>query len=545
MKEVTRIHIAKISYDIEIAAKKELETYIHKLELYAADDELLQDIEIRITELLIERGVVKDGVITKDDVAAIREQLGEPEEFMDDEKATPGVPVDLDGDMTRKLYRDTESAVFGGVLSGIARFFRIDPIWIRLIFVILFFASYGTAALVYLVAWIAIPPARTAPEKLRMRGLPVTLQSIRDLSERDEREQPRRQRAGTLRRAIAITAGVVSTLAAIGSLFATIWGGILIFQYGYSDVIAGVSLQEPLYLAAAIGMIVSGALLTTLFTILAYAAFTGTYSKRLVVSTIVVIVSGIVISGTSFSLAAFHSLQASEQLRRDMVTKTVSLPTDFTNVKELKVDVGTDNPIAWVDISAARVEYIVSDTPRYELTALPETTPSVVVNGESAIVKIEQKVNGRYVATPVLKIYGPALQALNVESGSASYTTDRLQPMLAVTMSEKGGTTEVSGSYERVVAKGGYISLNASSIQKLDAAVGTNGRIEAGTVRELTVTQPDVCPNTAYSFDRSSKVVVQAVTSGAMTHNGRTIQAATYKTPCGKVLVGADASDEY
>ena len=75
MKEITRIHIAKTSYDIEIGAKKELEKYITKLELYADDPNLLEDIEIRLTEILSDRGVEKDGVITAEDVDAIRTQL--------------------------------------------------------------------------------------------------------------------------------------------------------------------------------------------------------------------------------------------------------------------------------------------------------------------------------------------------------------------------------------------------------------------------------------------------------------------------------------
>ena len=73
MKEITRIHIAKTPYDIEVTAKKELEKYTTKLELYADDPNLLEDIEIRLTEILSSRGTEKDGVITEDDVKSIRE----------------------------------------------------------------------------------------------------------------------------------------------------------------------------------------------------------------------------------------------------------------------------------------------------------------------------------------------------------------------------------------------------------------------------------------------------------------------------------------
>jgi translation elongation factor EF-Tu-like GTPase len=78
MKEITRIHIAKNPYDIEIDAKKALQKYINRLESYTDDAELLEDVEIRVTELLAERGIDANGVITSEDVTAIRTQLGEP-----------------------------------------------------------------------------------------------------------------------------------------------------------------------------------------------------------------------------------------------------------------------------------------------------------------------------------------------------------------------------------------------------------------------------------------------------------------------------------
>lgn len=132
MKEITRIHIAKVAYDIELDAKKDIQTYVAALERFADDKELLDDIEIRMTELLAERGVPADGVITKDDVAAVRAQLGEPRDFAPEGAQTVPEGDDID-DSTRRLYRDTDSALLGGVLAGIARFFRIEPIYVRLI----------------------------------------------------------------------------------------------------------------------------------------------------------------------------------------------------------------------------------------------------------------------------------------------------------------------------------------------------------------------------------------------------------------------------
>jgi len=147
MNEITRIHIAKIPYDIEIAAKRDIEKYIKTLEIYADDKELLQDIEIRITELLANRGVASNGIITLDDVVSIREQLGEPKDFLDEDKQTKPV-VEIDETVKRKLYRNTDDAILGGVLGGIASYFKIDALWLRLIFIVMLFFSFGTVLLI-------------------------------------------------------------------------------------------------------------------------------------------------------------------------------------------------------------------------------------------------------------------------------------------------------------------------------------------------------------------------------------------------------------
>jgi hypothetical protein len=119
MKEITRIHIAKNPYDIEIDAKKALQKYINRLESYTDDAELLEDVEIRVTELLAERGIDANGVITSEDVTAIRTQLGEPEEFLEEGDIAVGKDVRIEGDEpSRKLYRDKDEAILGGVMSG-------------------------------------------------------------------------------------------------------------------------------------------------------------------------------------------------------------------------------------------------------------------------------------------------------------------------------------------------------------------------------------------------------------------------------------------
>ncbi len=68
---------------------------------------------------------------------------------------------------TKRLYRSAKSKVFGGVAGGIAEYFDIDPIIIRLLFVIIAFAG-GGGAIVYLILWIALPLEPITPFTMNM-----------------------------------------------------------------------------------------------------------------------------------------------------------------------------------------------------------------------------------------------------------------------------------------------------------------------------------------------------------------------------------------
>lgn len=57
----------------------------------------------------------------------------------------------------KRLYRSTQNKVLAGICGGIADYFSVDPVLIRIIFVVLLIASFGTAAIAYLIAWVIIP----------------------------------------------------------------------------------------------------------------------------------------------------------------------------------------------------------------------------------------------------------------------------------------------------------------------------------------------------------------------------------------------------
>lgn len=540
MNEITRIHIAKVAYDTELVAKKQLEKYLQALETYAQDDEVVLDIEIRITELLESRGVKAGGVITNDDITAIRKQLGEPHEFADD---TGDIAIGPNSSSTdRRLYRSLDSAVLGGVLSGIAQYFKVNPLWTRLAFLVLLFVSFGFVALLYVVLWVVIPPARTAAEKLQLSGQAVTAASIKALTMAESNESTNRV-APVLQSILLIGGGVLSTLGAIGVF---IGAAVLAFnEWGYSLDMP--SLTRYFYGADAsnlwvghliTALIVAGLLLlSSLFSLIAYAFFKRKLTKKLVISSIIIIVLGISSAMTVLVVGGVQANRAAQEIQQMKIVKKEVLPKDFAKITSLKFETqhpSRQNPIQFPSYPVIR--YVVDNGPaRYELTSLPSTKVVTTVQDAQATIRLDvADVYQNRFFSPELVIYGPAVAMINNDANDVRYEGTG-QDAIEFTSTEEA-TLNASGSYQKVSVKGaGFVGLDDSTIQSLAINSEKKLRVYAGTVRELEVTQPDACPS---YMDHDKVVRVTAVASGTMVVNGISQTAQTLRTNCASVWIG-------
>lgn len=539
MNEITRIHIAKTAYDIDIAAKKHLEKYIRSLEDYTNDKEVLADIEIRMTELLAERGVAAGGVVTAEDVKSIREQLGEPYEFADESgDIAVGADDTARDENEKKLYRTTDNAVLGGVLGGIATYYDVNPLWTRLAFIVLLFLSAGLAVFVYLVLWIILPPARTVTQKLQQRGKPVTVGSIRQMNELDDTTTRSSTVAPVMLRIITVSLGVLSSLMALGSfiLAALIVVAILI---GAQSSVLGHLDGSAVFIGGIYALVVTGVVLFGLLcSLVAYAFFARKFNKKIIISGGAIVILGLAALFTVIGGVGFQAWQTTNEVQRLTKTSTVSLPDEFKAVSSLKV-AGPDN-------QSVSVQYIVSsDAPHYELLALPGVTAKVSVQNEAATITVTapSKAMARYGnQSSRLTVYGPAQKTLTnaMRGGSVSYGGPA-QPSLSV-LNNDGMVTLTGGAIEELTVSGsGSVDVGMATVTSLVVTSSSSRSlsVQAGTIRALTVTQPEVCPSMTTS-DSGNSVTVQGVTSGTMVYNGVTKSAKTYKTNCAQVVIGTD-----
>jgi len=552
MNEITRIHIAKTPYDIEIQAKKDLESYIKKLELYSDDANLLEDIEIRMTEILAERKIEKNGLISATDIDAMKEQLGEPKEFIGEGDIAVGV---TDEDTPRRrLYRDLEGAALGGVLSGIARYLGVSAIWTRIAFLVITAFTFGTALFVYAILWIIIPPARTAAEKLESAGKLVTLASIKSLNESEVVEN---RLAPAMQAVVRYGLAIVLIISALAALIATGLGVYEFFADTYHLQRTGLFVVPASWeYNVAFGFLATaGVLLAVLLCLLATALFKKKWTKRFTVATIVVIAVGLLSFGTGAGIFTYKSWEQSIMAENSRTVSNVPLPTSFKGVEVLTsntyINGGPNN------ILPVNVQYIVSPgAPRYELIAGNNTTkPVVTIDGNKASITIDAKYEmSNYYVIPSLTIYGPALEHITVNSSTLEYYNKDEQDNLTISTltqhlagNSPSGIDEVAGSF---ILKGSYgmvtasveqdssVNLNQASIQDLNVNL-TSGYLNAGVVRTLHANQSDVCATEGNQYS-SNRIAISGVSSKVMTFNGKEQKAETISGPCGVLIIGSE-----
>jgi len=179
MKKTLTINLANQVFHIDEDAFLRLRVYLDRIEGHFADtnerSDILSDIETRISELFSQRITQQKQVIIIQDVEEIIRIMGDPAEIGGGEQAETKDYTKVS--KPKRLYRDPDNRVLGGVCGGIGQYFKIDPLIVRILFLVVFF-GFGIGLLIYIILWIVVPEARTTTQKLEMRGDPVNASNI-------------------------------------------------------------------------------------------------------------------------------------------------------------------------------------------------------------------------------------------------------------------------------------------------------------------------------------------------------------------------------
>jgi phage shock protein PspC (stress-responsive transcriptional regulator) len=255
MNKTIIINISGVIFHIEEDAYEMLKTYMTAIKAHFAsyqdNFEIITDIENRIAEMLNEVLANENKqVIIVEDVKLVTAKMGNPSEFESEDqeyKTEENSPPSY----RRKLFRDMEDRILGGVCSGIGHYFDIEARWIRVAFFILFI-FYGFGLLPYLLLWIVMPKAKTRSEKMEMKGEKINLQSFQKnfeeelnamgnrLSDVHQQAIPGLNRIGSFLR--DLVDGLMRFLGTTGKFMLKIFGFIIIAFVGLGLVCAFVAL---------------------------------------------------------------------------------------------------------------------------------------------------------------------------------------------------------------------------------------------------------------------------------------------------------------
>ncbi len=189
MKKTVSINIGGVVFHIEEDAYEKLKKYLSDISShfskYSDSKEIVSDIEFRIAEVFLKKLKGKKQSLNMADVEEITKTMGSVKDFEMEvveetekeeikEDFTPPVEESF---AKRKLFRDVRRKILGGVCSGIAHYLSIDPLWIRLLFLALFFGFWfippasGIALIGYLVLWAVTPASGELEEDNTIKRL--------------------------------------------------------------------------------------------------------------------------------------------------------------------------------------------------------------------------------------------------------------------------------------------------------------------------------------------------------------------------------------
>jgi phage shock protein PspC (stress-responsive transcriptional regulator) len=184
MNKTIIININGIVFHIEEDAYEILKSYMTDVKRHfsnSADSlEITTDIENRIAEMFSEM-LEKEGkqVIIEQDVKTVVDQMGTVADFenAEDDSKTPPNPFAAPTE-SRRLFRDPDDHLVGGVCAGIANYFDVDAVWIRLAFAVCT-AIAGSGLILYIILWIVVPKAITRADRMAMKGEKQNLQGFK------------------------------------------------------------------------------------------------------------------------------------------------------------------------------------------------------------------------------------------------------------------------------------------------------------------------------------------------------------------------------
>lgn len=226
MKRNITVNIFGSLYPMDEDAYAMLNAYIANMRDYFSRQpdgkEIADDIEGRVAELMSELRQNGTEAISIEHIEEIINRVGKPEQFLEEEEETiaPSVPPIPNVTQKKKLFRDPEHKILGGVFGGFGCYLGVNPIWLRLSYLLIIFGFFmnmpDTLPVIlllicaYIVCWGSIPLAANPADRLLMKGEPVNISNMCDEFLSSTRDMLSRQ--SEFNKNGKLTSGVINVL---------------------------------------------------------------------------------------------------------------------------------------------------------------------------------------------------------------------------------------------------------------------------------------------------------------------------------------------
>lgn len=506
MKKTINVNLAGQIFYVEEDAYPVLDTYLQDVRRhftqFADSEEIQKDIEARIAEQLLAQSTQSPRIITLDHVHSVIAQMGNPTEFTDAEDGLPKRAGTAESTTRKRLFRNGDDAIVGGVASGIAAYFDVDTVWIRILFVIIILAG-GWGLILYLALWLIVPEAKSTTDKVEMRGQPFDLKSLeRSIKEKvkEARTSDRAQNfqhtvaqgaghAGkTIRSAIRFVFRLVGAMVALASSAALV--GLIVAT---ASVISGSFssyVDFPLREVFGQGVLVTGilaafvvAFIPLLFFLLAGTSIAlgrNRITPGVAIPLVILWVAGIT---TAAAVGVYHLPQATNFMETDPRYRTTTEQRTVAAFTKLEVENDIDVTIT-TGPYAAEVATTEQAQPRVRFTQ-EGATLHIVQEGSDTMRVCIFCVHRR----PQVTLFTPTLESVTASNSSSVVIKNGTGPALNLT-AQNGSRINFTGDLQTLVAtaeNGSRITLSGSANSAtLTATHGS--RVYAPTLNMQTAT---------------------------------------------------------
>jgi phage shock protein PspC (stress-responsive transcriptional regulator) len=435
MNKTVTINLGGMIFNIEENAYERLKTYLEEIKNHLSKDddtkEISEDIEASAAEKFADCLSKSKQVIDLADVDSFIQNMGDVSDITGSENNSKTEDRQERDKVVKKLYRDPDNAMLGGISAGIATYFGIDPVFIRLAFVLATFFG-GSGIVAYIILWLIVPEAKTATEKMEMRGEPVTLSGLQDAVKKNFKKAELKK--GTLAEIlsapikllgnilnlgisaiqklfpiISIIVGILAGLAAIAGIGFALFGlGNLAFNANspYIDFPISSLLSQKEYLIT-----FSSLLLATMLPLFGILLVAISFIRRQISFGWITAVSMIMIwmfSLVSLSIITVRVMPRYENLTQEAISNPETRIINLSNFNELDIFAMTNMEIAQGDSYSVSITGSPSDIDEFTFTQ-EEYKLSITRDGKNKVCIFCRRSAG----TPKIKITLPEINKIS------------------------------------------------------------------------------------------------------------------------------------